>query len=150
MSYKIRLPVQNDKTQLLDIFVNGFSHDEPLLNSLLNGVAEEAINENDEEIRIESCSLVFMENGKIVGATVSKVLEEGEQDIMYTEIDRVSNKNVRRAIIKIQRFLDCIGRRCRISTHYPECKKGILIDKMYVLPSHRGRGIAKKLIKETM
>lgn len=152
MSYKIRPANPNDKKQLVNMFVKSFSKDEPLLHSLLsnnNQNFDEKV-ESNEEMRIESCSLVAVDSGKIVGATIGKILQEGEEDIMYAEFDAFNNRNLRKAILKIQRLLDDIGGQFKISAHFPECKRGILIDKVYVEPSHRRNGIAKKLILETL
>lgn len=152
-NYSVRLAASKDTTQIFDIFYNNFDKDEPLIKSLLPSATsappKEEIPRSVSQEELLKYTLVAEEDGEIIGLALSEILELGQQDKMYTETENYSDENVRYAMDKIHPFLDHIGRNSTISSHFPNCSKGILLEKLYVNPSQRGKGIAKKLIEET-
>lgn len=156
-TYLVRSFTPKDEAEVYDIMFNKFDADEPLMKYLLKNPLRNFTEDVDikvqprgvEVAKVDSNSLVAVERGKIMGIAINKVLEKDQKDVMYAGIENYRSKKVYNAIIKVDPLLHYIGSECKISTRFPGFGKGVLLDKLYVDPTHRGKGIAKALIEET-
>lgn len=153
--YVVRRFQPDDKAKAYDICYNRFYQDEPLTRCLLPNYS---INTKDGEVNataetqealINSNSLVVEEDDNLIGLLTIKILEESERDTMYSGVENSANENVRNAEQIIHQFLDFAGKNCQISSLFPEYRKGLLLENLYVDPAYRRRGIAKRLIDES-
>lgn len=150
--YEVRLATADDAVQVLDVLYNQFDRDEPLMKFLLpNGPGIPEVSKTgkvSEEVEMKA-TVLAIDDEKIIGVAVNEILDYGQEDLMYADMENFDDKDVCYAIGKIRVFLDYIGKNVKISSHFPNCGKGILLDKLYVDQSHRGKGIAKRLIETT-
>lgn len=68
---------------------------------------------------------------------------------MYGNDEDDYDESYRNEVKKMNNFLKYVASECKISSSFPECGKVLLIDDIYVDPSYRGKGIAKRLLEKT-
>lgn len=147
---EVRVALPNERSQILEIMYTNFDKDEPLIKNLLpsskdcNSDSMEFMNDDPLD-----STLVAVKDGTIVGIAINSILELGNENKMYTDVENYNDVNVRDAMAIIHPFLDYVATQFKISSYCLDSGKGILLDKLYVDQSHRGRGIAKKLIEGT-
>lgn len=154
--YHVRVATPIDATMIFAYWNCNFDEDEPMMKSLKPNCSEpfdeEDSTEDWEEEKINSLfslSLVALDNEKVIGFVVTKVLEQSEVDTMYMNVEEFYPKSLRNAVEKMQNFLKHVASECKISSTFPECGKVLLIDVIYVDRSYRGKGIAKRLLEKT-
>lgn len=154
---EIRVAQENDIEELERLVHREFYPEEPTVKYLHK--IHPDLFDNDEKPKgskpedFLNPTLVYTKENKIIGFAVNKVLGKGNENILYGEVVNL-HEDVEPKFLPLatnyMAFMNFVENNAKITEFFPECKKGLLLDKLYVNPKYRGEGIGKKLCEETM
>lgn len=143
--YEIRLATIKDKSQIINLMVNGFYKEEPLIKYMRQKqqFPEHGVWREFSENELLDPSLVVVKHGIIIGVSLNSILEKGQDD-SHSHFDV---RNIARS--QILQFLNGVEKQCNFWSYFPNVSKGITVDRLGVDNAFKGQGIAKKLINRT-